>query len=140
VVVPHRAQKAAIGSVLAGKFSPEEASRAFEAVDTVERFQGGERDAIIVSATESDPVYLLASGGFLYDPNRLTVALSRAKQKLVLIAGGSVFELFSPDAETYQNIELWRSIPRTYCTEPLWSGDIEGVRVEVLGNRTALAD
>jgi hypothetical protein len=141
VVVPHRAQKGAIGSVLAGKLPPDEATLAFEAVDTVERFQGGERDAIVVSATESDPTYLLASGGFLYDPNRLTVALSRAKEKLVLIAAESVFELFSPDSEIYENIELWRSIPRTYCTDLLWSGPIafngREIPVDVFGRRSS---
>lgn len=137
VVVPHRAQRAEIGTALASRFSAEAAVKAFEAVDTVERFQGGERDAIVVSATESDPTYLLESGGFLYDPNRLTVALSRARQKLVLIAAGSVFELFSPDSEIYEHIELWRSIPRNYCTEVLWRGLIpfhgEEIEVEVLG-------
>ena len=43
-------------------------------VDTVERFQGDERMVIMVSATESDPEYLLQTGNFLMDPRRLTVA------------------------------------------------------------------
>jgi hypothetical protein len=34
-------------------------------IDTVERFQGGERTAILISATESDRGYLLESGEFL---------------------------------------------------------------------------
>jgi len=38
------------------------------AIDTVERFQGGERTVILVSATESDRAYLLASSEFLLDP------------------------------------------------------------------------
>lgn len=137
VVVPHRAQRAAIGAMLQQMVNPDQARLAMEAVDTVERFQGGERDAIIVSATESDPVYLLNSGGFLYEPTRLTVALSRARHKLVLVAAGSVFDLFSPEDELYENIELWRSIPRRWCTTPLWRDDIDGVPVEVFGNAPA---
>lgn len=137
VVVPHRAQRAEIGVMLQRLVDPAQAALALEAVDTVERFQGGERDAIVVSATESDPVYLLNSGGFLYDPTRLTVALSRARHKLVLVAARSVFELFSPDDDLYENIELWRSIPRRWCREPLWRDEVDGILVEVFGNAPA---
>ena len=48
IVVPHRAQKALLQSRL---------PHLVGAVDTVERFQGGERDLIIVSATVSDIAY-----------------------------------------------------------------------------------
>jgi hypothetical protein len=44
------------------------------ALDTVERFQSGERTLILVSAIESDRAYLLASCEILLDPRRLTVA------------------------------------------------------------------
>jgi hypothetical protein len=64
------------------------------AIDTVERFQGGERTVILVSATESDRAYLLASSEFLLDPRRLTVALSQAKRKMILVASRSIFSLF----------------------------------------------
>jgi superfamily I DNA and/or RNA helicase len=80
------------------------------AIDTVERFQGGERTVIMVSATESDRAYLLASSEFLLDPRRLTVALSRAKRKMVLVAARSIFSLFSPDEETFTNSLLWKNL------------------------------
>jgi superfamily I DNA and/or RNA helicase len=105
----------------------------------VERFQGGERTAILVSATESDREYLLASSDFLLDPRRLTVAMSRAKRKLVLVASRSVFTLFSPDEETFQHSQLWKNLLRRTCTELLWAGEREGKRVEVWGN-TANSD
>ena len=73
------------------------------AIDTVERFQGGERTVIMVSATESDRAYLLASSQFLLDPRRLTVAVSRAKQKMILVASRSIFSLFSPDEDLFRN-------------------------------------
>jgi len=136
VVVPHTAQRARLGRMLqeivGGNAAQQELAR--KAVDTVERFQGGERDAIIISATESDPAYLRTAAGFLYDPTRLTVALSRAKKKLVLVASENVFDLFSPDEEIYANVQFWRSIPNRYCTRVLWSGTINGHAVEVLGN------
>ena len=136
VVVPHTAQRARLGKMLqeivGGDATLQDQAR--KAVDTVERFQGGERDAIIISATESDPSYLRTNSGFLYDPTRLTVALSRAKKKLVLVASENVFDLFSPDEEVYANVQFWRSIPHRYCTRVLWSGMIDGHQVEILGN------
>jgi len=102
--------------------------------DTVERFQGDEREVIIVSATESDPSYLLAASGFLLDPRRLTVALSRAKRKMILVASRSVFELFSTDESTFANSQIWKDLLKRTCTVPLWSGERAGHQVEVWGN------
>ena len=135
LVVPHRAQRAnlqeTLRRTLPGAEDPDEVARA---VDTVERFQGGERDAIIVSATESDPAYLLAAGKFLYDPRRLTVAISRAKDKMILVASRSVFDLFSPDEETFANAQIWKDLLHRTCTVPLWDGEIDNRHVEVWGN------
>jgi len=141
VVVPHRAQRAALQEAVPALVvrDPDSGEILLSAVDTVERFQGGERTAIVVSATESDPGYLLRSAGFLLDPRRLTVALSRAKQKMILVAARSVFDLFSPDEETFQNAQLWKNLLRRTCTAPLWRGEREGVGVEVWGNRDETA-
>jgi hypothetical protein len=88
----------------------------------------------MVSATESDPQYLLVSGDFLLDPRRLTVALSRAKRKMILVASRSVFNLFSADEETFGNAQLWKNLLRFTCTELLWEGEREGHAVQVWGN------
>jgi hypothetical protein len=137
VVVPHRAQRAAVQNGLPFLRVVDEATGSVRrsAVDTVERFQGGERTVILVSATESDREFVLASSRFLLDPRRLTVAMSRAKQKLVLVASRSVFTLFSPDEETFLNSQLWKNLLRRTCTVPLWQGEREGVGVEVWGNQ-----
>ncbi|MEO2091543.1 MAG: AAA domain-containing protein, partial [Gemmataceae bacterium] len=92
------------------------------AVDTVERFQGDERTAVLVSATESDRAYLLASSTFLLDPRRLTGAVSRAKRKRILVASRSIFSLFSPDADTFANARLWKNLLGWTCTTALWDG------------------
>jgi hypothetical protein len=136
VVVPHRAQRALLQErvSLLKVIDPETGEVISSAVDTVERFQGSERDAIIVSATESDPEYLLVSGDFLLDPRRLTVALSRAKKKMILVASRSVFEVFSSDEEVFDNSQIWKNLLRRTCTVPLWQGDREGYPVEVWGN------
>ena len=95
--------------------------------------KGGERTVIVVSATESDRGYLLASAGFLLDPRRLTVAVSRAKRKMILVASRSVFSLFSPDDETFANAQLWKNLLTEFCTTKLWAGERDGVRVSVWG-------
>src|SRR5262249_53618692 len=114
VVVPHRAQRAALQLDIPCLtiVDPQTGTVVRSAVDTVERFQGGERQVILISATESDREYLLAASEFLLDPRRLTVAMSRAKRKLVLVASRSVFSLFSPDEETFRNSQLWKNLLR----------------------------
>ncbi len=134
MVVPHRAQRASLQEALRAVATDPNDSEIATAVDTVERFQGGERQAIIVSATESDPAYLLASGKFLYDPRRLTVAISRAREKLVVVASRSVFETFSPDEQTFLNAQLWKDLLHRTCTTLLWSGERTGHQVQVWGN------
>ncbi len=135
VVVPHRAQRAALQTELPCLSERDDDGKVtLSAVDTVERFQGDERTAILVSATESDREYLLASSRFLLDPRRLTVALSRAKRKMILVASRSVFELFSADEETFAHAQLWKNLLRRTCTTKLWEGEREGRRVTVWGN------
>ena len=142
VVVPHRAQRAALqrGLSCLNVIDPLTGATLRSAVDTVERFQGDERSVIVVGTTESDPRYLLVSGEFLLDPRRLTVALSRAKNKLILIAAQSVFSLFIADEEMFANAQLWKNLLRKTCTVPLWSGERDGRSVQVWGSATEGSD
>jgi superfamily I DNA and/or RNA helicase len=136
VVVPHRAQRAGLQEEVPelSRIDPETGKITVSAVDTVERFQGDERTVILIGATESDPDYLLATGDFLLDPRRLTVALSRAKQKMILAASHSVFTVFSADEETFRNAQLWKNLLKETCTVPLWKGERGDHHVEVWGN------
>lgn len=137
IVVPHRAQRAALQQSFPELCILDAATGlpSKSAIDTVERFQGGERTVILVSATESDRAYLLASSKFLLDPRRLTVALSRAKRKMVLVASRSIFSLFSPDEETFANSLLWKNLLQRTCTALLWEGERDGKRVAVWGGQ-----
>jgi len=65
-------------------------------VDTIERVQGAERDVIIFGVTSSDPDHLLSE--FLNSPNRLNVAMTRAKTKLIVIGSRAFFSII-PDSE-----------------------------------------
>jgi DNA replication ATP-dependent helicase Dna2 len=85
VVVPFRAQAARVRSLLRferfGKW-PEIRNLT---VDTVERFQGQEREAMIVSFVVSDDDFMNRLGGFLTYPQRLNVAVTRARTKVILL-------------------------------------------------------
>jgi len=140
VVVPHRAQRIALRQAFPGltAYDPDTGEVIAEGVDTVERYQGAEREVILVSATESDPQYLHASAAFLLDPNRLTVALSRAKTKMVLVASRSIFTYFSADEQLFANSQIWKNLLRRTCTQSLWSGERAGNQVSVWGGGSGL--
>jgi superfamily I DNA and/or RNA helicase len=138
VVVPHTAQRSGLLETIPCLTETDlvTGETIATAVDTVERYQGDERSVILISSTESDREYVLQAGEFLLDPRRLTVALSRAKEKLVLVASRSIFEVFSGDEETFANAQLWKNLLRQTCTVPLWSGERGGKAVEVWGNQS----
>jgi len=77
VVSPFRAQVVLLRQMLNG---------ANVTVDTVERFQGGERDIMILSFVRS------RGTGFVFDDRRLNVALTRARRKLILVAHPELFQ------------------------------------------------
>lgn len=83
IITPYRAQQALIRRHL------QESNEDFQGitVDTVDRFQGGEREVIILSLARSDEVT-----SFLADRKRLNVSLSRARSKLILLGHGPVLE------------------------------------------------
>ncbi|HEX6292131.1 MAG TPA: AAA domain-containing protein [Herpetosiphonaceae bacterium] len=129
VVVPHRAQKAALRAQI-----PELADA--DSIDTVERFQGGERDVIIVACTASDPDYVSAEAEFLMDPQRLNVALSRARKKLIVVAAGTVFDALPIELPIFERATLWKRLRGYAAPHPLWRGTREGYTIQVMGPRT----
>ncbi len=122
VVVPHRAQKFVLRDRL-----PELA----QSIDTVERFQGGERDLIIVSATVSDREFAQLESSFLLEPRRLTVAISRPKRKLIVISSASVFDLIPGDLDEYERGSLWKYLRHECRERTLWQGEVGGYAVTV---------
>ncbi len=118
VVTPHNAQKGLLKNELDDEIR----------VDTVERFQGGQSDVIILSGTVSDPDYVKAESEFILNKNRLNVALSMMKKKLIVIASKSIFEFVPSDAKDYKEALLWRGLYEEVNaaeTYPVWSGFLE---------------
>ncbi|CAD7939341.1 unnamed protein product [Amoebophrya sp. A25] len=86
ILTPYLAQKQEIEDLLRRDRS---LSRLNIEVDTIDGFQGMEKDLILFSATRSNPH---GSVGFLADPRRMNVMLTRAKKSLVIFADGTTLE------------------------------------------------
>lgn len=117
VVTPHNAQKGLISNLTQNETN----------VDTVERFQGGQRDVMMLSATVSDPDYIEAEEDFLMDLRRINVAVSRMKKKLVVVAPRTIFEVLPDETDQYEESLIWKGIyDEVDATESAdWAGDIE---------------
>jgi DNA replication ATP-dependent helicase Dna2 len=76
VITPFRAQAAALRKMIGVPGVT---------VDTVERFQGGERDIMILSLVRAQ------SSEFVFDERRFNVAITRARRKLVVVAHPELF-------------------------------------------------
>jgi DNA replication ATP-dependent helicase Dna2 len=74
-------------------------------IDTIERFQGGERDIMILSFVRS------RGGGFVFDDRRFNVAITRARRKLVFVAHPELFA-----NSRYEWISTFTEIHRTAGT------------------------
>ena len=82
VVTPHRAQMGKIIARLQDASPTTTPALLWGAVDTVERFQGQQRDVIVASFGLGDPDLIQAEDEFLYSLNRFNVMASRARAKL----------------------------------------------------------
>lgn len=138
IVTPHNAQRGLLETTLekqarelegliGSKKEPKHVKRTD--IDTVERFQGGERDLVLVSGTVSDPDYVAAESDFLLNLNRLNVAMSRMKKKLVVIASESIFDHIPLDVEEYNQALLWKGLAKDAgladdSRSPDWEGSV----------------
>jgi hypothetical protein len=105
VISPHRAQNAAIRAALADAPAGERA-----VVETVDRIQGKERDAIIASYTVSDPEFALAEAAFIFGIERLNVTITRARSKLVLLVSRRLLDVVPSDEEALDAAQILREL------------------------------
>ena len=78
-------------------------------VGTVDKFQGQEAEAVIVSMATSSGDYLPRNIGFLYSKNRLNVAISRAKCLAIFIANPALMAIrcSTPEEMALVNTLCW---------------------------------
>jgi hypothetical protein len=107
IVTPHKAQKALVLRKLMTVFPAADPELVYGAVDTVERFQGGERNLIIVSFGVGDTDIIEGEEAFLLQLERTNVAISRAKAKcIVLIPKSLAYHLPSDQKAAETSIAL----------------------------------
>lgn len=119
VISPHRHQNAAIRELLRRRGLGDEC-----VVETVDRIQGRERDAIVASYTVGDPEFALAEAEFIFDPARLNVTVTRAKTKLIVIVNRRLLETIPADEETFQKAQLLREF--VFASEELANTTLKG--------------
>jgi hypothetical protein len=117
VVTPHNAQRGALDTRL-----PDDIM-----ANTVEKYQGGERDIITVSGTVSDPEFARREERFILNPRRLLVAISRSRLLTVVVCSTALFEVAPDDSERLDDGPVWarlftQAVGRD--ADPAWAGSL----------------
>ena len=118
VVTPHKAQMGLVVQELRRTFPDHDPQLIWSAVDTVERFQGQERDVIVASFGLGDPDLIRAEDEFLYSLNRFNVMASRARAKLIVLTTRSLVDHLSDDADVLNESRLLKSFAEGFCRDP----------------------
>ena len=109
VVTPYRAQAREIRNLLRlGEGGRELVSKVV--VDTVERMQGQERDVIIISLTTSDAGFAANLAEFLFQPQRLNVAVTRPRRKLVIVGSRHLLDIKVEEPEIEAGMALMEEL------------------------------
>lgn len=107
VVTPFRRQAALIRRVLQRRIGPE---ADLPIIDTVERVQGLTVDLIAISMVASDPEFIASVASFLLSPNRLNVAISRARTKAVIAASPALLNVVPSEYSAFLGRETMRRV------------------------------
>lgn len=127
VVTPHRAQQGLIVSRLQQAFNATGAvaDAIRDAVDTVERFQGQQRDVMIASFALGDPDQIAEEDEFLMSLNRFNVMASRARAKLIVLVSREVVDHLAGEIDVLRESRLLKVFVELFCNQS---------RVVTLGN------
>jgi hypothetical protein len=119
IVTPHRAQRSRIVQRLRSIFTG--ADHALDdirsAVDTVERFQGQQRDVVIASFALGDPDEIGEEAEFLFSLRRFNVMASRARVKLIVLVSREVIDYMSDDVDVLRESRLLKVYAEAACGE-----------------------
>ncbi len=119
IVTPHRAQRSAVIRTLKSIF-PEDSPELIEnAVDTVEKFQGGEREIIIVTFGVGDEDLIISEEIFLMQLERINVAISRAMAKSILIMPDTLAGHVPQDKKAIETAHALKGYVDDFCNKEI---------------------
>ena len=110
MVVPYRAQSRLIRSLLRRTIGSDTAGWERIVVDTVERMQGQEREVVLVSFATANPVFAAQIADFFFQPQRLNVAVTRPRTKLILVGSHHMLDADQVDPTHAEAIALLRDL------------------------------
>jgi hypothetical protein len=128
LVTPHRAQIATIRNLLGSTVELAVLDSSF--IDTVDRFQGQERDLIVASYTVSDPDFIASEEEFILDPRRFNVTLTRARMKFIMLVSKSLLSHLPADDTIARGAAHLQLFPEGYCAP---AGSIDLPYVDATG-------
>ncbi len=108
IVSPYKAQVKLLNQLIAGAREEPEAKDLPE-VDSVDSFQGREKEAILVSLVRAN---LKGDIGFLNDTRRMNVAMTRARRKLIVVGDSgtiSTLPFFQDFIKYAESVQAYRS-------------------------------
>ena len=129
VISPHRLQNIEIKKRIESRDVADGLSEVTAWSDTVEKMQGQSRDCVLISMTVSDREFAMQEGGFLFDKRRFNVAITRSKNKVVLIMSPILLNALSNDEEVAEGVTFLMDF-LFQCTER-WKGNINGYPAQV---------
>ncbi len=113
IVTPHRAQMSTIRNLLVEAAGIPIDPPPF--VDTVDRFQGQERDLIIASYVVSDRDFVAAEEAFILNPRRFNVTLTRARSKFIMFVSDAILQHLPADADVARDAAHLQLFAENYC-------------------------
>jgi len=116
IVTPHRAQRALVVQELENLW-PTEANLISDAVDTVERFQGGERHTVIVTFGVADVDVIGGEEEFLMQLERTNVAVSRAMAKCIVVMPDALAAHIPEDKRALETAYALKDYVEEFCNQ-----------------------
>lgn len=117
VVTPHRAQQSMVTRHLSAVFPNLPPHLIRGAVDTVERFQGQQRDVIIATYAVGDPDTVAQEAEFLQSLQRFNVMASRARAKLLVMVSEELVQHLPHDLEVLRASSLLKAFVDLRCAD-----------------------
>ncbi|HFJ1134229.1 TPA: DEAD/DEAH box helicase, partial [Salmonella enterica] len=117
IVTPHRAQRALVIRELKSIYPTDPIDLIDAAVDTVEKFQGGQRHTILVTFGVGDADVIMGEEAFLMQLERTNVAISRAMAKCLVIMPMSLAGHVPHDKKALETAHALKDYVDEFCNQ-----------------------